>query len=234
MGLWDFISGVGKKLGIDHFEEQERIQKLDDEAARLQAQRAVLEKMNASMMQAVAALGVSIENFKVFVTPNKVAKLSGQAKTQADKEKAIQCVGNHAGVDSVDDTELSAPVEAPSVFHTVVKGDTLSLIAQRYYGITMAYPVLATANQPLIRDVDKVEPGWILRVPPIQGIPYTTQQGDTLSLIAKRMYGDPMKYPVIVDANRSIITNPDVCKAGWELTIPVLHALPAGNIKVVA
>ena len=232
MGLWDFISGVGKKLGIDHFEEQERIKKLDDEAARLKAQRVVLDQMNASMTQAVAALGLDIANFKVFVTPEKIAKVSGQAKTQADKEKAIQCIGNHAGVDHVDDGDLSAPSEPPSVFHTVVEGDTLSLIAQRYYGIIMAYPVLAVANEPLIQHVDKVEPGWIIRVPPIQAFAYTTQQGDTLSLIAKHMYGDPMKYPLIVDANKAVITNPDVCKAGWALSIPVLHALPAGNVNV--
>lgn len=232
MGVWDFVSGVGKKLGIDHFEEAEAAQKLDDEAARLQAARVAIDKQNAAMTQAVAALGIGIEDFKVFLTPDKVAKVSGRAKTQADKEKAIQVIGNHAGVDRVDDSGLTAPVEPPGVFHTVVKGDTLSLIAKRYYGIIMAYPVIADANQPLIKDVDKVEPGWILRVPPIEGIPYRTKGGDTLSLIAKQMYGDPMKYPRIVDANKAIITNPDVCKPDWTLVIPVLHALPAGNVRV--
>ncbi len=232
MGMWDFVSNIGKKLGIDHFEEQERVKKIDDEAARLQAERVLIDKMNASLMAAVGALNLGIDNFKVFVTPAKVAKLSGQAKTQADKEKAIQCVGNHAGVDRVDDSELTAPTAPPGVFHTVVKGDTLSLIAKRYYGIIMAYPVLGDANQPLIKDVDKVEPGWIIRVPPIQAIAYTTKQGDTLSLIAKHMYGDPMKYPAIVEANKTIITDPDVCKPGWTLAIPVLHPLPAGQVNV--
>jgi nucleoid-associated protein YgaU len=179
------------------------------------------------LRQAVAALQLQIEDLKVFVTPEKVAKISGRARTAADKEKAVQCLGNHAGVDRVDDTQLQAPVEPPSVFHTVVKGDTLSLITKRYYGIIMAYPVLAEANQPLIKDVDKIEPGWIVRVPPLRHFDYTTVQGDTLSLIAKRMYGDPMKYPLIVDANKDVVKDPDVCKPGWTLHIPVLHPLPS-------
>lgn len=229
MGLWDFVSSVGKKLGIDHFEEAEAAKEIDDEATRLQAQRAVLDKQKAALQQAVLGLGLPLENFSVFVTPEGVAKLSGSAQSQSDKEKVILCVGNHAGVDRVDDSAFTAPSAPPGVFHTVTKGDTLSLITKKYYGIIMAFPVLDEANQPLIKDVNKIEPGWIIRIPPITSYAYTTKQGDTLSLIAKAMYGDPMKYPLIVDANKDIVTNPDICKPGWTLQIPILHPLPAGN-----
>lgn len=229
MGLFDFVSSLGKKLGIDHFEEQERVKTLDDEASRLQAQTALREKLKQTLVAAVGALNLGIDGFAVSIK-GEVVHLAGTAKTQADKEKAVMCVGNHAGVSHVDDAEfIVVTPEPPSVFHHVVKGDTLSLIAKRYYGIIMAFDEIAVANQPLINNVDEITPGWIIRVPPITGISYTLKKGDTLSAVAKTMYGDLMKYPVIVDANKAAIPDPDKVAPGLLLTIPVLHPLPVGS-----
>ena len=54
--------------------------------------------------------------------------------------------------------------------------------------------------------------------------PYTQQKkkkkGDTLSKIAKELYGDPMLYPKIFEANRDILTDPDRIKPGQKLRIP--------------
>jgi len=53
---------------------------------------------------------------------------------------------------------------------------------------------------------------------------YTVAPGDTLTRIARRHYGAGSKQFVnaIVDANRSIIADPDVLHAGLDLTIPAL------------
>ncbi len=226
MGIFDFVSSVGKKLGIDYFEEQDRIKKLDEEGARLTAQRDAREKLKLTLVSAVNAMGLSIEGFAVSLV-DTTAKLSGNAKSQADKEKAVLCVGNHAGIDKVDDSDMTVTVpEPPAVFHTVVKGDTLSLIAKKYYGIIMAYPDVATANQPLIKNADDISPGWVIRIPPLKSITYTLKKGDTLSSVAKTMYGDMMKYPVLADANKDVIKNPDVVEPGWTIVVPALFALP--------
>jgi nucleoid-associated protein YgaU len=49
---------------------------------------------------------------------------------------------------------------------------------------------------------------------------YTIKKGDTLSKIAKAYYGNAMKYPVIFEANREVIKNPDLIYPGQVIRIP--------------
>ena len=49
---------------------------------------------------------------------------------------------------------------------------------------------------------------------------YTVQPGDTLSGIAKRIYGDAGQYMKIFNANKDKLTDPDKIKPGQELVIP--------------
>lgn len=49
---------------------------------------------------------------------------------------------------------------------------------------------------------------------------YTVAGGDSLSKIAKRFYGDAKLWPLIHEANRELIKNPDLIQVGWTLTIP--------------
>lgn len=51
---------------------------------------------------------------------------------------------------------------------------------------------------------------------------HTVKSGESLSLIAKHYYGDPMKYTKIFEANTSILSNPDVIHPDQELVIPNL------------
>jgi nucleoid-associated protein YgaU len=51
---------------------------------------------------------------------------------------------------------------------------------------------------------------------------YTVQSGDTLSAIAKRQYGDAMKYPVIFEANKPMLSDPDKIYPGQVLRIPAI------------
>lgn len=60
--------------------------------------------------------------------------------------------------------------------------------------------------------------------PAPEAVFYTVQKGDTLSLIAKAQYGDMMKYPVIFEANKPMLTHPDKIYPGQVLRIPALDA----------
>lgn len=51
---------------------------------------------------------------------------------------------------------------------------------------------------------------------------YTVESGDTLGKIAKAHYGDAMKYPVIFEANRPMLKDPDKIYPGQVLRIPEL------------
>lgn len=49
---------------------------------------------------------------------------------------------------------------------------------------------------------------------------YCVQEGDTLSLIAGKVYNNPKKWKVLLDANNAQLTSPDRLKSGQILTIP--------------
>ena len=49
---------------------------------------------------------------------------------------------------------------------------------------------------------------------------YTVVAGDSLSKIAKRVYGDANKYMTIFEANKDQLKNPDLIKPGQVLRIP--------------
>jgi nucleoid-associated protein YgaU len=52
------------------------------------------------------------------------------------------------------------------------------------------------------------------------GKTYIVVNGDSLSKIAKREYGDANKWRTIYEANRDIIKDPDLIYPGQELKVP--------------
>ncbi len=53
-----------------------------------------------------------------------------------------------------------------------------------------------------------------------EGRAIVVQPGETLSLIAAREYGDAGRYMDIFDANRDVLSSPDVVPAGTRLRLP--------------
>ncbi|MEO8773191.1 MAG: peptidoglycan-binding protein LysM [Gelidibacter sp.] len=52
---------------------------------------------------------------------------------------------------------------------------------------------------------------------------HTVVKGETLGKIAKKYYGNAMKYPLIFDANKPMLTDPDKIYPGQVLRIPSLE-----------
>ena len=72
-----------------------------------------------------------------------------------------------------------------------------------------------------IKGVEKVEDeGLIAPKPEEETEFYTVKKGDSLSKIAKAYYGNAMKYPVIFEANREVIKDPNLIYPGQVLRIP--------------
>ena len=49
---------------------------------------------------------------------------------------------------------------------------------------------------------------------------YTIESGDSLSKIAKKYYGDAMKWNTLFEANREVIQNPDLIYPGQVIRVP--------------
>ena len=147
MGLFDFVKEAGEDL----------IEKLGQGS----------EKDTQTVSNRVQEMGLSLDDLKVEVDGDK-AVIRGKAASQADAEKAVLELGNTPGIASVDDQLEVATPAAQSQYHKVVSGDTLSKIAKEFYGDAMKYPVIFEANQPMLEDPDKIYPGQVLRIPPLE------------------------------------------------------------------
>jgi LysM repeat protein len=61
---------------------------------------------------------------------------------------------------------------------------------------------------------------------------YVVQRGDLLSTISKKFYGTTGKWRQIYEANREVISDPDVLKVGTEIVIPDITAADPGEAAV--
>ena len=70
--------------------------------------------------------------------------------------------------------------------------------------------------------VSQVDDRLEVEAPAPEARMYTVESGDSLSKIAKEVYGDAMKYPVIFEANKPMLKDPDKIYPGQVLRIPAL------------
>lgn len=228
MGLLSFAKSVGRKLGVfGDTKDEAATAKAKASAAELAAASRELDQqhlrdkaMEADILAAIASHGLRIEGLAASVSGSLV-KLTGKSPVRADAEKAALVAGNTEGIETVDD-QIEVPPTPPAVYHTVVSGDTLSKIAAAQYGVMRLYDAVFEANQPMLTHPDKIYPGQVLRIPPVAPPKHTVASGETLGSIAKHWYGDAKKYVAIFDANRGVLSDPNVVNVGQVLTIPLI------------
>lgn len=161
MGFFDFIKGSGKDVKAPEPKD------MTQQYSAAEKQQINDRRRAMALANEVESLGLEIQELAVKVDDD-VATVGGTVADQATKEKVILAVGNTVGIAKVDDRiEVSAP-EPEAQFHTVASGESLSLIAKKYYGDAMKYPVIFEANKPMLTDPDKIYPGQVLRIPPVE------------------------------------------------------------------
>ncbi|MDX2438080.1 MAG: peptidoglycan-binding protein LysM [Acidobacteriota bacterium] len=77
--------------------------------------------------------------------------------------------------------------------------------------------VLAIGNT---AGIARVDDQLVVVAPEPEARFYTVVRGDSLSKIAKEFYGNAMKYPVIFEANKPMLSDPDKIYPGQMLRIP--------------
>lgn len=159
MGLFNFIKTAGEKL----FSPVQSAQAATPQAG---ASTDTSGQQAADAIKAYVGkqdLGLA-ELAVAFDAGSGQVTLTGSAPSQEAAEKAGLAAGNVAHVASVDN-QLQYTAEQASQYHDVVRGDTLSAIARKYYGEAGKYPVIFEANQPMLTHPDKIYPGQKLRIP---------------------------------------------------------------------
>lgn len=122
-------------------------------------------KANAfNMVKTVESYGFDVKDLDIEID-GETAKVWGTAADQATREKVLLTVGNTKGISKVED-KMTTAVPAPEAkMHTVASGESLSLIAKKYYGDAMKYNMIFEANNPPLKDPNKIYPGQVLRIP---------------------------------------------------------------------
>ena len=142
------------------------------------------------------------------------AKIFGIGKTSA--QEAAESAADKA-------TKLVNAVEALDFgvidLDIVVDGDTATVYGEAADQATREKVVLVVGNTEGIASVDD-RMTTAVQEPEAQF--HTVVKGDSLSKIAKTYYGNAMKYPVIFEANKPMLTDPDKIYPGQVLRIPNL------------
>lgn len=146
MGLFTFIKSAGEKLfGSSEAKAAEP----------------------AALQQEVAKHNLG-QDVQVSVDGDKV-KVTGKALSTEEAEKIILALGNTQGVAQVESALIVQKEVKPSTMYTVKKGDTLWAIAEHAYGKGKGAENdrIFEANKPLLKSPDKIYPGQVLRIPPL-------------------------------------------------------------------
>jgi nucleoid-associated protein YgaU len=169
MGLIQFAKNVGRKLGLGDDDHKPAPGAAHPQAAPQGPSPQQVRELNdrrkaAALVKVVEGMGFKVEDLGIRVDDDKVT-LTGQAPSQADREKIVLLVGNHEGIGSVDDRMTVAKQEPEAQYYEVKKGDTLSKIAKEHYGDANKYMTIFEANKPMLKDPDEIYPGQRLRIP---------------------------------------------------------------------
>ena len=152
------------------------------------------------------------------------------------EEKASEETPKAYQLEVVEEQGKMVPEGLP-VEHTVVPGEHLWSISQKYYG--NGYNWVDIAEENALQDPGLIYSGQILTIPraevkvlpeiliaqntanePITSDSYTVVKGDNLWKIAVRAYQDGYAWPKIYQANQDIVRNPGLIEVGWTLKIP--------------
>ena len=152
---------------------------------------------------------------------NAGAKVFGIGKTDAEvaaEAAAAKLKLEEAAARKLEETitDLELQVEKLNVF---IDDDTATISGLAYDQATREKVILVVGNSNGIATVD--DQMTVENIEPEAQF-HTVVSGDTLGKIAKTYYGNTMKYPVIFEANKPMLTDPDKIYPGQVLRIPAL------------
>lgn len=136
------------------------------------------------------------------------------AETAAPSAEALKTAQIDSMKKAVD--ELNLPVKALSI---LINDDVVTVYGEAETQMAKELVVLTLGNNAGISSVDD-------RISVVQTEPeatfYEVKSGDSLSKIAKAVYGDASKYTTIFEANTPMLKDPNLIYPGQMLRIPTL------------
>ncbi|RXJ52543.1 peptidoglycan-binding protein LysM [Gelidibacter gilvus] len=150
-----------------------------------------------------------------------VGKAEAKEKTEAaanTKAAADELKTKEAGARKLEETIKDLKLEVEDL-KIQIDDDMATVTGQAHDQSTKEKVVLVIGNTNGIASVD--DQMSVEHAEPEAQF-HTVIKGDTLGKIAKKYYGNAMKYPLIFDANKPMLTDPDKIYPGQVLRIPSL------------
>lgn len=206
MGVFDFVKDAGAKIGIGESTSEEEAKA----AAAAAAKQA--EVQHAAEEQA-AKVATQLKARKA------AADVAARAENleEAKKSSALEHYVLELGL-AVKNLDVRFDDGLATVTGEVADQDTRERV------------ILALGNSAGVERVSEeltvaapaAPAAEAVAAPPAPPEPqmHVVVKGETLSKIAKEYYGDAMKYPVIFEANKPMLTDPDKIYVGQVLRIP--------------
>lgn len=150
-------------------------------------------------------------------------KTNSEGKSEAQAAENKQATTNNlktneAGARKLEETIKDLKLEVEDLKITI-EDDMAIVTGQAHDQTTKEKVVLVIGNTNGIASVDD-QMSVEHEEPEAQF--HTVIKGDTLGKIAKKYYGNAMKYPLIFDANKPMLKDPDKIYPGQVLRIPSL------------
>ncbi len=194
MGVFDFVRNAGAKIGIGKStDEIAAEEKAEEDAANAAAAAASAERRNKAKerMRARAAAKRTAEN----------AEKRKEARKSVELEKYVRDMG-------LEVSGLDIRFDDGTAF---IDGETAD-------AATKERVILAVGNAQGVETVD--ESLTVAQDDGSESEMYVVEKGDTLWAIATATYGDGSRYPEIFEANKPMLTDPDLIFPGQVLRIP--------------
>jgi len=157
MGFFDFVSSAGKSL-LGKGNDAEAIKKeIEESFEELPVDGLVVEVNDDTVTLAGVARDFETREKAILIAGN----VEGIAQVNADQLVTMEMISNA-------NEEQEEPYEIPEeIFYTIVEGDTLWGIAEKFYDDGSKYTHIVEANIEVIKDPDLIYPGQAIRIPEV-------------------------------------------------------------------
>ena len=194
MGIFDFVRNAGAKVGIGKSTDEIAAEEAAEVKAKTDAKAAEMaatRNKNRQKMRAQAAARRS----------EAAAEKRSEARKSAELEKYVRDMG-------LEVVGLDVRFDDGTAF---IDGEAAD-------AATKDRVILAVGNTDGVEKVD--EQLTIAQDDGSESEMYVVESGDTLWAIATATYGDGNRYPEIFEANKPMLSDPDLIYPGQVLRIP--------------
>jgi len=193
MGVFDFVRDVGAKVGIGKSTAEK-------EADEKRAQAREQAKKNAAARRAEAAKASAAADREALERKAAIEERRAEAIKSRELENYVKKLG-------IDCKDLDIRFDDGVAY---IEGDAASTEAREKI-------ILAVGN---VEGVAKVDEEITVGQSAPAAVFHTVASGDTLWAIADKTLGDGNRYPEIFEANKPMLSDPDLIFPGQVLRIP--------------